>query len=189
MQAYGGAPQARRAKGINVVDVVKLLRGRRAAWEGARLSAEAVRLLDQHVVMSGWYPLDPFIELLDLSHRRLFGGTDEAAVQMGREGGRSAFGGVHRAFVREGDPARSIAAFGHAWSSYFDFAQATCTVDGTRAEISFDGYPDVTRTHALVIAGWALALLDLAGVPEAQYGILSAPWLGAAELRLELRWS
>ncbi len=170
-------------KGSNLIGLVKLLRGLRKTRPLQGLSPAALALLDERVLVTDWYPFEPFLEFVELTYRDLLKGSEEAALQMGIAGGREALAGVHKAFISQGDAAASLLAMKPAWRAYFDFAQLSAEKVGTNAvRFNLIDYPDVGAAHGMLIVGWHVAAARLAGSEKARAEVVLKPWTGAPHL-------
>lgn len=177
---------ARRVKGIDVLQAVK---GLRAMSARPALGPDATALVKQRILPSSWYPMEPFREVLGALHRVRFGATDEAALEMGREGARTTLAGEQAAYVSHGEPKRTLQAFERIWRSHYDFGRVETALTEEAARFLLHGYPDVPRWHGLIIVGWLLGALEMSGAKHSRYQIESAPWTGAeAPLTAVLTW-
>ncbi len=179
----------RQAKGVNLISLVKLLHTQKDAWKDHPLRDSARALMQQRITYTGWYPFTDFEELLKLAHQVLFGGSDQAALQMGVTGGKLIFGDVHKAYIAPGDPDRTLGGLIRAWPGYFNFAKPQRQVEGDTARVQILEYPDISKVHGLIMLGWAQAMLKLSGTSKVQHKIISAPWLGSGDFEFELSWS
>jgi hypothetical protein len=170
---------SRRAKGVNLIGIVKLVKGmrkRRPLRPGA-LSRTAEAFLDEHVLVSDWYSFDLYVELLQLVFREMLESSEAAALEMGIMGGRSAFSGHHKQFVAPGNPIETLIALRHTWRVYYDFGTLSAVAEGPRsARLVLDGYPDMLACHGNMIVGWHVAAAREAGAESARSEIVKAPW-------------
>jgi hypothetical protein len=172
----------RRAKGVNLIDLVKLLKGLRKRRPLA-FSKAAEALLAEHVLISNWYPFDVYPELLDIVYREMLGRDEKAALEMGIIGGRAAFSGFHKQFIAPRKPLETLLAIRHTWRVYYDFGTLSAFEEGPRAvRLELEGYPDARPCHGNMIVGWHVAAGREAGAENARSDILEAPWRGGARL-------
>lgn len=180
----------RHAKGTNLVLLVKLAQSGVEAGQLDGLSDEARRLLDEQILISEWYPFEPFEELLCAVHEQMLGGSDEAAMRMGEANASEMLLGVHKLFLTKGDPLRTMKGLAQIWGSYFDFGEVTVEAAGERAaDLAVDGYSGMTRCHGLVLAGWGRTAIGLSGADVEDLTITHAPWDGAERLQVRGRWA
>lgn len=177
---YGGrlAPRSappRRAKGVNLIELVKLLRIEHRAGNLGELSPEDAELLDERILVSSWYPIEQFWRVLELAHDRVLGRSETKTIELGRLGARRVMSGVHSAFVQHDDLARGIKSFERGWDNYFDFGSVDCRLDAEGVRIVILGYPDMPRCHALTTLGWYQVALEMLGFEASRATIASGP--------------
>lgn len=175
----------RRAKGVNLIGLVKLVKGlrKRRPLRPGTLSKAAEAFLNEHVLISDWYPFDVYQELMELVFRQIIGGSEEAALEMGIIGGREAFSGFHKQFVAPGNPLETLLAVRHTWRVYYDFGSLAAIGEGPRGvRLVVEGYPDMGACHGNMIVGWHVAAAREAGAETARSDILKAPWRGDTRL-------
>jgi len=178
----GGAVRSpmrpRQAKGVNLIDLVKLLRSARRAGSLPELSAADQALLDERVLVSKWYPIESFWRLLELAHEHVLGRSDEATVRLGVVGAESVMSGVHRVYVAGQDLERALKGFARGWGSYFDFGFVKTAIDGRSVRIEIHGYADMPRTHGLTTLGWMRTSLGMVTGELDSAEIVGEPWAG-----------
>jgi len=177
----------RHAKGVNLIDLVKLLKIARREGRLGELSAEDAALLDERVLVSDWYPIESFWRLLELAHERVLNGSDDMTVMLGVAGATNVMGSVHAAYVSKEGIDRAARRFERGWASYFDFGSVKVTHSGGVVRFTIQGYPDIPRIHALTTLGWLRATFTLVGLEPVRSVIVAAPWAGADELVYELQ--
>jgi hypothetical protein len=64
----GPVRRIRRAKGVNLVDLIKILKLHRRKTPIVGLGAQALQLFDEHILASDWYPHDLLLELLGYTY-------------------------------------------------------------------------------------------------------------------------
>jgi hypothetical protein len=174
---------ARHAKGTNLIELIKTLKVYQRTRPIEGLSAAARALLDTRVLLSDWYPHEPFLELLTILYERLLGQSPERALQVGIDGATAALQTTYRAYIHNGDPAGSVLAMRHIWRAFFDFAELKASLEQDGAvRFVLTGYLDVTPVHAAMFTAWPVAAARLAGSRKAQVAIVEAPWDGADRL-------
>lgn len=175
--------QPRYAKGVNLSQLVPLLRKRRRARPFGPLSPSAERLMEERILEHLWYPHAPFVELLRVMYREVLASNEANALTMGVLGGKHALQGAHKAFVVDNDPIASALQMRHSWRAYFNFGELKAATEGSHAVVlTLTGYPDVLPVHAGMIVGWAVAAAQLGGAPEASAEIVEKPWVSGQRL-------
>jgi hypothetical protein len=167
----------RHTKGVNLIDLVKTFRALHRAGQITAPPPEEARFLEERILVSSWYPIEDFWRLAQRVHAAM-GGTDKVGHTMGEVGASAALQGVHRIFLKEGDPAATVRSIERIWSSYFDFGEVR--VEGENpVYIRVEGYGDMPRVHGQILVGWIRKAVELAGGDPHTVRIDNAPWLGA----------
>lgn len=170
-----------------MVDLVKALRSARKGGQLQELSDRDRSLIDERILVSSWYPLEDFLRLLELTHQKVMGGSLGAAEMMGEFGAEAALSGVHKAFVRQGDPQGTARAIETIWPMYFDFGTCRAEQEGEELRIVVTGYPDMPRAHGHLLLGWIRKAVQLAGGASMSLAIERAPWEGDDEFVVAVR--
>ena len=171
-----------------MVLLVKMLRGARKAGRLENLDAEVLRLLDERVIITAWYPFEHFMKLLIVAHQRLADGSDEAARKMGDMAASEMLLGLHKSFLSPGDPARTLTALERVWGRYFDFAALSVHPEVSGARVVISGYDDMTRAHGNVLIGWARTAVSLSGADVNIAAVRRAPWAGDPLFEVWTSW-
>ncbi|MFW5926375.1 MAG: hypothetical protein ACOCV4_09440 [Myxococcota bacterium] len=167
----------RHTKGVNVIDLVKTLRGLHKAGQIQDLGPVEQKYLQERVLVSSWYPMSDFLSIIRCVHQAM-GGTDQVAEQMGEYGAQSALEGVHKAFLRHGDPEGTVRLLERNWPIYFDFGELHVENFGGRVELSISGYADMPRVHGMLLVGWVRKAVELSGGRSDGVRLDQAPWQG-----------
>jgi len=175
---------ARLAKGVNFIELVKLLRVARREGRLPGLTVAESALLDERILVSSWYPIETLWRWLELCHE-LFGASDEAAIHMGRIGGERVLSSVHSSFLKPDDLERGLRTTERAWPSYFDFGSVEAKLYGNAIRITIHDYPDIPRVHGLCMLGWFEAAVLLNDYEQSYAKIVAEPWSGDPALVLE----
>jgi uncharacterized protein (TIGR02265 family) len=183
-----GVPEPRQAKGQNLVLLVKMLRSARREGRLHHLEPDVARLLEERVIMTSWYPFEHFAKLLVVAHQRLADGTEEAARKMGDMAASEMLLGMHKSFLAQGDPSRTLAALERVWPRYFNFGALRVHPGMSGARVVIGGYGDMTSTHGNVLAGWARTAVGLSGAEVNVAAIRRAPWQGDALFEVWTSW-
>lgn len=174
----------RKAKGINLVELVKFIRSlRKKRTFRTPLSGQAEALLSMQVLPISWYSHAAFLELVELVYREVLERDEEKTYAMGIAGGRIALTGPHRAFIDPNSVARSVLAMRHVWRACFNFGELNAQLEDEQTVLfRLTGYEDVTPAHAFMTAGWGAAAAFVAGASSARAQVLDKPWKGAKDL-------
>jgi hypothetical protein len=180
----------RLTKGINLLGMVKMLRGYRYHSSVEGLAQPSLELLNERIIVSNWYPLERLWEMLEFTYERLLGRDPARAVELGRRGGVKIWGSAHRLFIRDATLETLRLTSEHGWSSYFNFGRldVRAVEDENAVEFVVCDYPDVPEVHGMSIIGWHIAAAQLSGAHKARGELLRAPWLGDPEQVHRICW-
>ena len=171
----------RHVKGIVQLDLIKYLRVYQRSNPLPGLSAEAEELLHSRVIVSSWYALAPFLELLAATDSLILKGDENAALELGASAGSQLLRSSYRAYIRDGEFAESVMAVRHLWGTHYDFGAVTAELQADQTSVVFTitGFEDVSMAHALMTAGWAIAAARVAGAASVAIEVLERPWKNA----------
>ena len=185
--ASGRGAAERRAKGTNLIELVKALRAFRRLNELRFPSTAAAALVEERILPTSWYAHDTFVELLQVTYEQILRSDEQSAYEMGLRGGRAQLLSVHKFYVAPGDPQATLLALRHPWRSMFNFGSLTAEADTARSVVfTLQGYADVPVVHAAMIVGWGAAGGQLAGAPNARGNIVARPWKGDPYFRYRI---
>jgi hypothetical protein len=154
------------------------------------MGKQAVELLEHRILASTWYPFEPFLDLTRALHEVLFGGSDEGAVEMGRQVARQTLEGVYAAFVSHHQVGRVLRSLGSVWQAHYNFGELTSTLEDSQAQVRVSGYTDAPRWHGQLISGWIAEALVLAGARGLEFDLKTGPWQeSGAAIEIGLRWT
>lgn len=180
---------ARMSKGHNLVDLAKMVRAKRQVQSLAGLLDEDRVLISGLVMPGGWYAFESFQRILDVVHQSIMGGRMEDAYQMGQRNAAAVLHGAFAVHLRPGDPAGTVTCLERIWPQLFNFGSVNAQRQGDHAaRVLLEGYPDMHRTHGLVIVGWLRHAAELAGGKAVSSDFRQAPWDGAAAFEVRLAW-
>jgi len=121
----------------------------------AEIAPENRSILSDEILISSWYPLSLLIDL-PVTADRIYGKGDLALCRaIGRESARLALQGVHRSFVREGDPGFVIRRTNLLWNQYFDSGtNDTERIGPSSVRICYRDFEEPHRAICLGVMGW-----------------------------------
>ena len=181
------ADSGRHMKGTSFIDLVKFLKNHRKINPLPSMSPATQALLDTHILVSAWYPLEIFIELLRVTDQVFVKGNENTALEMGIAAGLNHFNGAHAAYISTGDPQASVMSMRHAWRAHADFGDLTAeAVDNTTVVFTLKNYRDIPMTHAMMTAGWGVAAARFAGAKKSRAEVIDRPWKGAPQSRYQI---
>jgi hypothetical protein len=180
--------KARHVKGVALIELVKLLKQVAKRPGAAALPPKAQALLAGRVLISDWYALENFHELLRLADRLVLKSDEARTIEMGAAGG-AAMRSQLKAYAIPGDTQSSVLAMRHAWRAHYDFGVIGVETPSARSVLfRLSDYPDIPKIHGLMTAGWALSAARSAGSTNASLEFHERPWQGAPELVYTVRF-
>jgi len=184
------ARTGRRARGAAFLETLKTLKLAMRSGLELDLTPEERSWLDQRVLVSGWYPYERFVWLTEMLHERVMGGTERAAIKMGRLAADALLTGVHSRFIYPGDVHRSFRSAKTSWTRYFDFGEVEVEAIGSQeVEVQIHGYEFVPLVHELLLQGWARAVVELSGARVRDIEVLKAPSRGDRDFVVRVGWT
>ncbi len=178
------------SKGTNIIELVKMAKVGRKTGQITDLPDRIESFLSQRVLLSEWYPLEDFWELLRVVHEQLLAGDDTAAIRLGEMGAHVAHDGIYKAFIKPGDAGRTLEALDRIWPRLFNFGELRAELQGANGiRYTFTGYGDMPRLHGLVLLGWVRATIAIAGATHKESSIIVAPWESGDDCVIEATWS
>ncbi|OGP84854.1 MAG: hypothetical protein A2Y95_09200 [Deltaproteobacteria bacterium RBG_13_65_10] len=186
----------RRAKGILVLEHVKIIRKAKDQRLIEGLSSEERRIVASHVLPSSWYPYDFYAKAIDLVHRHVSHSNPEAARDMGRHLGSSLFQGPYAQFLKEEDFEGTARGFITVWRNLFSFGQVTFSkpkpfnADGSMTAMvgNIEGFTDIPRALCLMLQGFVEKAFEAAGTKEFSITEISCASLGADKCVYRVAW-
>lgn len=177
----------RHVKGSNVIDLVKFAKRLAKSVALPALSPAAGRLMEERLLPSGWYALEPFAELLSAVDTAILEGDEERALGLGITAGLAALDGPARLYVKPRDPVGTVLAMRHAWRARHDFGVLAARLDGEGAVLfELTEYADINMVHALTTAGWGVAGARAVGAAASRVEVLERPWRGGTCFRYRI---
>lgn len=181
------ADKERHVKGTAFVDLIKFLKNRRKIAPLPSMSPAAEALLDTRILVSSWYPLATFIDLLNATDQIYIKGSENTALEMGVAAGLNHLNGAHTAYTSSGDPQASVLSMRHAWRAHADFGDLSAeAVDPDTVVFTLKNYKDGKMVHSMMTAGWGIAAARFTGAKSSRAEIVERPWKGDPQFRYRI---
>jgi uncharacterized protein (TIGR02265 family) len=143
------------------------------------------------VLPVAWYPLDLNLRL-DGAIAAVLSPGDKARVflEMGRASAEQNLKGVHRPYVREGDPHFLLSAAPRVYAAYYAVGNRTYEKLGEKAAVlrTF-GAETVSATDCLTVIGWHQRAIELCGGREVKVEETQCRSRGAPHCEYRCEWS
>jgi uncharacterized protein (TIGR02265 family) len=130
-----------------------------------RLTAEDRAVLTGMILPVTWYPLDLNLAL-DGAIASVLSPNDKSHVflEMGRASAEQNLKGVHRAYVRDGDPQFLLSSSPRIYAAYYAAGSRTYEKVGEKAAVLRTlGAETVSATDCLTVVGWHQRAIELCG--------------------------
>jgi uncharacterized protein (TIGR02265 family) len=157
----------------------------------ATLPAEDRAVLSGMVLPVTWYPLDLNLRL-DAAIAAVLSPNDRSRVflEMGRASAEKNLKGVHRAYVREGEPHFLLASTPLIYAAYYAVGHRTYEKTGEKAAVlRTNGAEIVSATDCLTVIGWHQRAIELCGGKDVKVEEVQCRARGAAACEYRCEWS
>lgn len=186
----------RQAKGIIVLEFVKIIRKAKDKRLLESLTPDERNLVASQILPSSWYPYDFFARMLTSVHEKLSNSRTEAAIDMGRYIATTLLQGHYAMYLKVGDPAATLRGFGTYFKNYFNFGRAFTAIpdedDGEKKPnyvmLGLEEFPDMPRPLCLIIQGMTVKAAELAGGIEPSLNELSCAAMGDSRCWARIEW-
>ena len=138
---------------------------------------------------AGWYPFDLGRKLDDAIVAELGGGRTDYFMRLGIDSATRNLTGVHRAFVRPGDPHGFLAQAPDIHAFYYDRGRRTYERTGEKEGV-FTTYDAETLSVAdcLTVVGWHTKALEMCGATGVRIQEEECRARGGLVCRYRVRW-
>jgi uncharacterized protein (TIGR02265 family) len=156
----------------------------------ARLQPDEAKVLRGSILPIAWYPLELNVRL-DRAIAEVLSPDDPEHVfrQMGRASAETNLAGLHRNFLRPGDPHAMLANSPSILRLYYDRGKRTYERTGERAAVlrTYD-VEGLMRTECLTNCGWYERAIELCGGKDARVVESCCSGDGAAYCEYRCSW-
>ena len=164
----------RKAKGVLLVDHVRMIRGAKNPRLLETLPPEDLEIVASRVMSSSWYPYDTYVRTLDVIFREISGSDPEVARDMGRFMASHLLAGPYMMYVKAGDPESTLRGFQVIWKNFFNFGAVRLSLDDSTAPASgrrgffgvVEEFPDLPKALCYIVQGFLDKTLEMCGASE-----------------------
>lgn len=157
----------------------------------AALPGEDRAVLGGMLLPVAWYPLELNLRL-DGAIATVLSPGDRSRVflEMGRASAEQNLKGVHRPYLREGDPHFLLSAAPRIYAAYYAQGSRTYEKAGEKSAVlrTFDA-ETVSATDCLTVVGWHQRAIELCGGTDVQVEETQCRARGAPHCEYRCRWS
>jgi hypothetical protein len=173
-------------KGTVLLDTIAAIKARAGESELAKivkhLRDETRNIFEKPIHLSNWYPLDAFVEFLEVDIRETAGGNREVLTKRSEKVIESQLHGIYKIFVKLGSPGFVITRISAVHATYFKGVQIIPEVENHKATIKYIGFQKHHDIMEYAIIGFFRKALEISGakqvslnftVPISQSGVYS----------------
>jgi hypothetical protein len=158
-------------KGRVLLDTLAAVKERAGEQEVSKiiksLSDESRRVFESPILFSHWYPLDAFVEFLEVDVRETASGDREILAKRSEKVIESQLRGVYRIFVKLGSPKFVITRISAVHETYFQGVKIVPVVEGYRATVRYFGFRREHNIMEYAIIGFFRKALEISGANRA----------------------
>jgi uncharacterized protein (TIGR02265 family) len=157
----------------------------------ASLPAGDRAILSGMILPVTWFPLDLNLRL-DGAIATILSPDDKSRVflEMGRASAEQNLKGVHRPYVRDGDPHFLLSAAPRIYAAYYGVGNRTYEKEGEKsAVLRTFGAETVSATDCLTVVGWHQRAIELCGGREVKVVETQCRARGAPHCEYRCEWS
>ena len=153
-----------------------------------RLEAEDRAALDR-LLPTGWYPFETGRRLDEAIVHELGGGRLDYFIRLGEASAERNLTGVHRAFLRPGDPHAFLAQAPEIYAFYYDRGRRTYEATGPKEGVltTYDA-ETFSVPDCMTVIGWHAKALRMCGATEVSVVEEECRARGGQLCRYRVRW-
>jgi hypothetical protein len=159
-------------KGRVLLDTLEAVKARAGQSEVSkivsRLGAESKKVFESPILFSEWYPLDAFVEFLEIDIQQTAGGDREVLALRSEKVIEAQLRGVYKIFIKLGSPGFVITRISAVHATYFRGVQILPQVESHRATIRYMGFQKQHSIMEFVIIGFFRKALAVSGAKQVE---------------------
>ncbi len=149
-------------KGIAILGLIKFIKKQPndlMPKVKSALPPDSIRYLDEHVLVSKWYPYKLYIDMLKALDTIVGKANPEFCIEQGRLAARDNISSLFKVFIKFMNIKMLLSQVMNMWSSYFDTGKvevASYTEHGRDRHLTIliKDFPDIDIAHARTVMGW-----------------------------------
>ncbi len=179
-------------KGTVLIDTIAAVKARAGEAEFAKivehLSPEGQGIFGATVHPSSWYPLDAFVEFLEVDIRETAGGDREVLAKRAERVIESQLRGIYKVFVKFGSPGFIITRISAVHSTYFQGVHIIPEIEPHKAVIKYVGFAKHQDIMGYTIVGFFRKALEISGAKGVVVNFTVPISAGGAHCELTIGW-
>jgi hypothetical protein len=154
-------------KGTVLLDTIAAIKARAGESELAKivghLNGKAREVFENPIYLSNWYPLDAFVEFLEVDVRETAGGNREILSKRAEKVIEGQLHGIYKIFVKLGSPGFVINRISAVHATYFRGVQIIPETEKNSATIKYVGFQKQHSILEYTIIGFFRKALEISG--------------------------
>ncbi len=119
------------------------------------LPPETRKYMDEHILLTAWYPYKLYIDLLKTLDKIAGNGDLSFCLEQGRLAAEHDLSTIYKTFLSFVEPKLLVTRAMSVWSSYFDSGKAEVNIiSNAEAVVTIKDFPDIDLSHIKNIQGW-----------------------------------
>lgn len=179
-------------KGTVLLDTIAAIKARAGESEFTKivqgLSGEARTLFEGSIYSSTWYPLDAFVDFLEVDIQQTANGDREVLTERSEKVIEKQLSGIYKIFVKVGSPGFVIKRISAVHATYFEGVEIIPEMENHKAVIKYVGFQKHHAIMEYAIIGFYRKALELCGAKEVALHFSVPIAEGDAYSELKIRW-
>ena len=179
-------------KGTVLIDTIAAIKERAGEAEFAKivahLDADGRNIFGATVHPSSWYPLDAFVEFLEVDIRETANGKREVLAKRAERVIESQLRGIYKVFVKFGSPGFVITRISAVHATYFQGVQIIPEIEPHKAIIKYIGFAKHHDIMGYTIIGFFRKALEISGAKGAAVNFSVPISEGGSYSELTITW-
>lgn len=144
----------------------------------------------ERLLPTGWYPFETGLRLDEAIVAELGGGRLDFFLRLGEASAERNLTGVHRAFLRPGDPHAFLAQAPEIYAFYYDRGRRTYQATGPKEAVltTYDA-ETFSVPDCMTVVGWHIKALRMCGATDVSVVEDECRARGGKVCRYRVRWS
>jgi len=179
-------------KGTVLLDTIAAIKARAGESEFTRivqgLNGEVRSLFEGPLYSSTWYPLDAFVEFLEVDIRETANGNRAVLTERSEKVIEKQLSGIYKIFVKVGSPESVIKRISAVHATYFEGVEIIPEMEDHKAFIKYVGFQKQHSIMEYTIIGFYRKALELCGAKEVALDFSVPIAKGDAYSELKISW-
>ncbi|MCL4558799.1 MAG: hypothetical protein M1491_09305 [Deltaproteobacteria bacterium] len=162
-------------KGIAVLGLIKFIKkNMKDALPKivASLPPETKKYMDEHILLTEWYPYKLYTDLLKTMDKVIGRGDLSYCIEQGRLSAQHDLSTVYRIFLNFVSPRLIVTKAMSIWNSYYDAGQVEAGMLADNGiSVTIKEFPDIDIAHVKNAQGWLEQFLVMCKFKEVKSGI------------------